>query len=218
MTQRATPQTSPVSRLTTWASAVVLALGGLTGAGAGAIAALDGAWTRPDTFVVFFGVCSLVAALLGVLVLIGKLRETAAMTLLIAAGTLLVGGALSEAQLVAKYLGQTGGEYRVYFGVRLATLMLIQLACAGLGVSLCAVSVWTRRLNASTPHLLRAAVCGVVFAGLLAVAVLPGPREAITGAPKIFSALAVIVGGVLGIVALSIGGHALIRSFEVARG
>ena len=198
------------------ACGVVVALGGLAGAAGGGFAATGGSWTRPDTFVVFFGITSLIAGALGVLVLLGKFRETVGMTLLIGVGTLFVGGALSEAQLVAGVLGQQGGEFRSYHGVELRYLMYFQLACAVVGAVLCAAQVWSRRPADSMPLVGIAAIAFAVLGGIVYCVIDADIRGWIVGLPMIATTLAVVVGGVLTIITTAIGGHSLITSFEVA--
>ncbi|MEM1424105.1 MAG: hypothetical protein AAGH64_08890 [Planctomycetota bacterium] len=208
--------TTPLTRPLGLAGGVLVTLGGLAGAGSGVLAATGGVWSRPDAFVVFFGVCSLIAGALGALVALGRFRDTVGMTLLIGVGTLVVGGALSEPQLVAGVLGQAGGEFRSYHGVMLKHLMFAQLGAAGLGALLCAAEVWSRNPKASVPLVVRFLVASAVLAGIGVCIVVPGARNAITGLPMFVTAFAVIMGGVLTILCAAVGGHTLIRSFEVA--
>ncbi len=212
-----TPNSTALTGPLALAGGVVIALGGLTGAAAGVLSATGGDWSRPDAFVVFFGVTSLVAAVLGSMVALGKLRDTVGMTLLIGAGSLLVGGALSEPQLVAGVLGQAGGDYREYHGVLLKHLVLAQIGCAALGTLLCALQVWSRKPEESIPQAVRSAIAFALLGAIIACFALSPIREAILDLPKILVALVVGLGGVLAIVCTAAGGHTLIRSFEVAQ-
>ena len=214
-----TPETNPTPALARplgVACGAVVALGGLAGAGAGVLAATGGDWSRPDAFVVFFGLTSLIAGALAVLVVLGRFASTVGMTLLIGVGTLVVGGALSEPQLVAGVLGQAGGEFREYHGVLLKHLMLGQLACAALGAVLCAAQVWSRNPRASLPMVVRSAIAFALLGAIGVCVVVPPVRDAITGLPLFATAIAVVLGGVLSIVCAAVGGHTLIRSFEAA--
>ncbi len=196
--------------------ALALIVGGGVAAYAGVLAQMHGTGI-PAKFVTLFGLLGLSTAIVGLMVALGRLRGVVAMSMLCGVGTLIVSGALSEPQLVAKVLGQGGGTLMVFGETTLRDLAIVQLLCAALAGACTALHVWLRKPGSSFVLVAQAALMlGGVAGAILLVWKHDTTRDFLTGFPPFGQAIAAVIGLIFAVVFLAAGGNALIRSFEVA--
>lgn len=160
---------------------ILRALGGLAGvitliaATLGAVLAIaEGVSAWPASIKVWLGVLCLLTVAIGAAfaaaIAIGKLRDTAAMTLFVAGGTAAVGGVLADTDLLFRLAGRAASPNPtvVAFGIE---FIYFAAACLALGATMLAVSVLIVVVRAASRTLPRLAV-GVGLLAALAGAAL----------------------------------------------
>ncbi len=219
------PPPRPLAVVATLVAALLalVALGGMT---LGFVAVANGVRTRAVLFLIVFAVPMLAAALLAVLAGRRRFRSGPAMTLLIAAGTAIVGALLTEHLFVLRLMGRNPAVTPI-MGVSLVPLAMTQVLLGMLLAALAALVVMARRPMASVTRLsqgvlvlLPALALAACFAiGRIRTPLLDGLERAAAGvvgsaAPTLVGVLLVIVFTIAG-VALAVGIHLVIRALEI---
>lgn len=165
-------------------------------------------------YVVAFEFVVLLAAAMGVLTGLGKLKSGPAMSMLCTGGVVFAGAVLSEPRLVARVLqGGSGGA--ATGGVDLTPWVIARVIC-GLGLcGLAALTLLLRRPGVSFPLLVRGTLLGLPVLAVLAALLIDRTRAMLADLSPIPSALLAVFGCLLMVALVSVSAHCIIRAFEV---
>ncbi|MCA9312017.1 MAG: hypothetical protein KDA21_12470 [Phycisphaerales bacterium] len=169
---------------------------------------------------VWFGVAfqsfSLLASVYGVLVGLGRLKGTPALTMLTTGGMVFVAATLSEKSL-SGLLANERVDPTTIGGVSVLPFALLQAAMGMAFIGLSALTVLIRRPRASMPYFFRGIAFGVPVVLILGALSVRGVRDPIMGLGKPVLVALLVLGGIFLGALVAISGHLLIRAFEVGQ-
>ncbi len=146
---------------------------------------------------------------------LGASRSSHAMALLVGAGTIFAGSLLPARAVVAGFLQGGTGLSPFIAGIDVRVWALARVADSVVLLALCALVVLSLRPGASVRLLLKGALIGAPAVGILALWFVPAVRQSFSGVPAPVKLPVAALVFIVFAVFVSVGGHHLIRAFEV---